>query len=217
MMYTLNQIIVLLLCLVFFNLSYTQNEKDQENKTTVVIDPGHGGLDSGAIGVNGVYEKDIVLNIAMEIIRLNNIMENPMEIYLTRYSDTLISIRNRTELAKKLKADVLLSIHCNASRNPKAEGAEIYIWDGESDFSRASILLAYHLQRVFSKKIGLKSRGVKFANFQVLRGLYEFCPAVLVELGFLSHFDEATFLADKKYSSYIALVIIEILWKYFEK
>ena len=58
----------------------------------IVIDVGHGGKDAGAIGINGIQEKDVVLSIANEILRLNSNLEKPLDIYLTRYSDTLISL-----------------------------------------------------------------------------------------------------------------------------
>ena len=65
----------------------------------IIIDVGHGGKDAGAIGVNGIKEKDVVMDIATAILRLNNELEKPLDIYLTRYSDTLISLSDRTELA----------------------------------------------------------------------------------------------------------------------
>ena len=83
----------------------------------IVIDVGHGGKDSGAIGINKIQEKDIVLDIANAILKLNNELDNPLDIYLTRYRDTLISLSDRTKLAKSLKADLFVSLHCNHSDN----------------------------------------------------------------------------------------------------
>ena len=79
-------------------------------KPLIVIDPGHGGIDSGAIGVNGIYEKDVVLNIAKAILKLNkSLFDNELDIYLTRYNDTLISLSDRSQLVKNLKANVFVS------------------------------------------------------------------------------------------------------------
>jgi N-acetylmuramoyl-L-alanine amidase len=62
-------------------------------KKVVVIDPGHGGIDSGAIGVNGTYEKDVVLKVSKAILKLDkSLFDNELDIYLTRYKDTLISV-----------------------------------------------------------------------------------------------------------------------------
>jgi N-acetylmuramoyl-L-alanine amidase len=84
-MNTLNQIALLLFCLVFLNGSYAQSGKYQEKKSIVVIDPGHGGQDSGAMTRNGIREKDITLNIASKIVVLNNkLFKNPLILFLTR-------------------------------------------------------------------------------------------------------------------------------------
>ena len=81
-------------------------------KKVVVIDPGHGGIDSGAIGVNGIYEKVMVLKIAKEVLKLNkSLFDNEFDIYLTRYNDTLISLSNRTRLTKSLDTNVFVSLH----------------------------------------------------------------------------------------------------------
>lgn len=97
---------------------------------TVVIDPGHGGHDPGAIGPRGIKEKHINLKIAKE---LKNIIEKKgkeigiEKVYLTRSTDRFISLEERTAIAQKLNADLFISIHCNASKNKKAIGSESYI------------------------------------------------------------------------------------------
>ena len=96
------------------------------SKKLVVIDVGHGGKDAGAIGINGIKEKDVVMQLANEILRLNKGQGN-LEIYLTRYSDSLISLKDRTKLAKALKADVFISLHCNHFKTP-GQRAPRYLW-----------------------------------------------------------------------------------------
>ena len=97
---------------------------------TVVIDPGHGGHDPGAIGPNGVKEKDINLKIAKE---LKKILDNKgkeigvEKVYLTRSTDRFIPLEERTAIAKKYNADLFISLHCNASTNRRAAGSETYI------------------------------------------------------------------------------------------
>lgn len=176
-------------------------------KKVVVIDVGHGGKDTGAIGINGIQEKDVVLNVANEIIRLNKtIFDDKMDVYLTRYKDTLISLSDRSRLAKALKADVFVSLHCNASQN-FSKGVEVYVHNNENPNSKPSILLGVSILNESIQKLGFKKRGVKFADFQVLRKT-TFCPAVLVELGFITNIDEADYFLKTKNTKAIALAIL---------
>ena len=169
----------------------------QENKRPIIVlDPGHGGVDSGAIGVNGVKEKDIVLEVAMEAIRLNReLFGNRLDIYLTRYRDTLISLNDRTRLVKVLKPDVFISIHCNQAERKSAQGVEVYVQlpsSNTNSFLRSkSETLADAILFEFDQELGFKIRGMKYANFQVLRETQNICPGVLLELGFLSNWEEA--------------------------
>jgi len=192
-------ILLFKMCIVFGQEIATQKR--------IVIDVGHGGKDSGAIGINGIQEKDAVLEIANEILKLNEQSEKPLDIYLTRYSDTLISLSDRTKLAKALNADLFVSLHCNHSDNPKARGIEVYVADADSKYSGDSTWFAYQAQVALNKNLGLKNRGVKFANFQVLREAGGYCPAVLLELGFLSNKDEAQYLGVKENIVGIAISI----------
>ncbi|MGO3184175.1 MAG: N-acetylmuramoyl-L-alanine amidase family protein [Aequorivita sp.] len=173
----------------------------------IIIDVGHGGKDSGAIGINGIQEKDVVLDIALEILRVNRKLENPLNIYLTRYTDTLISLSDRTKLGKVLDADVFISLHCNHSDNQNARGIEVYVAKATSQYSNDATWLAFQLQVAFKRKLDFESRGVKFANFQVRRETAEFCPAVLLELGFLSNKEEMNFISDDKGLQMIAILL----------
>ncbi|MDF4203910.1 N-acetylmuramoyl-L-alanine amidase [Maribacter sp. SA7] len=159
----------------------------------IVIDVGHGGKDAGAIGINGIQEKDVVMNIANAILKLNDKLETPLDIYLTRYNDTLISLSDRTKLAKALNADLFVSLHCNHSENPDARGVEVYVANAASKYSDESTWFAFQIQDALNKGLGFESRGVKFANFQVLRKTINYCTAVLLELGFLSNWDESEY------------------------
>lgn len=189
-------LISIILVLELFGLPSTVlGQTNGDRKHIIVIDPGHGGKDSGAVGVNGILEKDVVLKIAKQIEELNETtFKNQFEIYLTRYKDTLISLGDRTKLAKSLNADIFISLHCNYSDDPNARGLEIYVSKKQGKYSRKSILLAYYLQRGLKENIGFESRGVKFADFQVLRETNDYFPSVILELGFLSNWDEAEFI-----------------------
>ncbi len=99
----------------------------------IVIDPGHGGHDPGAIGPNGLYEKDVVLDIALRVRDMIR-KEYPMyEVILTRDTDVFIPLPQRAEIANKVGADFFLSIHANASPNRGARGIETYFLNWTDD------------------------------------------------------------------------------------
>ena len=198
-------ILLLKMCIIFGQETVTQKR--------ILIDVGHGGKDSGAIGINGIQEKDVVLNIANAILKLNNELDKPLDIYLTRYNDTLISLSDRTKLAKALKVDLFVSLHCNHSDNPNARGIEVYVSNRQAENMKESIWFAFQLQETFNKKLGFESRGVKFANFQILRETIFYCPSVLMELVFLSNWDEAKYLIRKERYKGLALVLLNSIIK----
>lgn len=205
--------IILALTIVSFQNSVLA-QTDQNIKLIIVIDPGHGVRDSGAVGLNGIQEKDVVLKIAKQIVELNNtVLKNRHDIFLTRYKDTLISLGDRAKIAKVLKADVFISLHCNHSDKPNARGLEVYVSMKQGKYSRESILLAYELQKGLKKSLSFESRGVKFGNFQVLRETVNECHSVLLELGFLSNWDENPFICKPENIVSYAFGILKSLTK----
>ena len=185
-------------------------------KKLIVIDVGHGGKDTGAIGINGILEKDVVLQLAKEILMLNKGQGN-LDIYLTRYSDSFISLTDRTRLARGLKADVFISLHCNHAKNPGTTGTEVYVANTTlSQNLSQSIYLAHQIHSGITSNLGIKSRGVKFANFQVLRETIRSCPSILIELCFLSNWDEAEYLSENSNLKALAFSILITLNKSLE-
>ena len=182
------------------------------NKKVIIIDAGHGGPDSGAVSPGGLKEKDVVLDIALELIRWNKeLSNNTFDIYLTRSSDTLISLGDRTKLAQHLKPYAFISIHSNHAKNKKAVGIEVYTYHPINigyELHSKSYKLATTICSEITTGLGFVDRGVKTANFQVLRGTKNVCPAVLVELGFLSNEDESDYLKYKAKRSSLALAIL---------
>ncbi len=188
----------------------------QENRLTVVLDPGHGGVDAGTVGVNGIKEKDVVLEVAKEVVRLNReLFNNRLNLYLTRYRDTLIPLSQRSRLAKDLKADIFISLHYNYASKRDVQGIEVYLQKSglftTYKNEGGSEVLAQSLLNNFDKFLGYKVRGVKQANFQVLRETKTVCPGVLVELGYLSNETEADHSTKKESLTGLALVIIQSL------
>ena len=102
-----------------------KKEKEKiSKKYTVIIDPGHGGKDPGAIGINGTFEKDINLSFA-KIIR-SVLSSNNIKVKLTRKDDKYLYLSQRINFAEKLKADLFISIHADASKNRKASGFSVF-------------------------------------------------------------------------------------------
>jgi N-acetylmuramoyl-L-alanine amidase len=98
----------------------------------IVIDAGHGGHDSGTLGVDGIQEKDVVLDVAL---RVGKLLHERLgaEIIYTRSDDTFIPLETRTAIANKAQADLFLSIHANSSPDPTARGVEVYYLNFTSD------------------------------------------------------------------------------------
>jgi N-acetylmuramoyl-L-alanine amidase len=90
---------------------------------------------------------------------------------------------------------------------------EVYVSNGRSQYSKESVLLAYRIQKDLRKELGFKSRGVKFAHFQVLRESIVYCPAVLLELGFLSNLEEEIWLGNPENINNLALSILNSIRK----
>ncbi|HET6515600.1 MAG TPA: N-acetylmuramoyl-L-alanine amidase [Thermodesulfovibrionales bacterium] len=109
------------------------------SRKVIVLDPGHGGHDSGAIGRNGLQEKDVVLDIALKVRELLAAEPN-LEIVLTRETDVFIPLPERTAMAMKRDADLFVSIHANASPNRAARGIETYLlnWTNQEEAIRVS-------------------------------------------------------------------------------
>jgi N-acetylmuramoyl-L-alanine amidase len=103
----------------------------------VIIDPGHGGRDPGAIGVGGLREKDVVMRIAREL-RARLVREG-LEVQLTREDDRFLTLEQRTRLANRLRGDLFVSIHANASRNRATSGVETYLLDTRYDRQTARV------------------------------------------------------------------------------
>lgn len=204
------------LFLVLYSFSIPINGQTSDpNKKIIVLDPGHGGTDSGAIGLDKTLEKEIVLQLAAQIVK-THVLQNTstFDLYLTRYSDTLITLKDRSRLANNLQADLFISLHCNHANNTLAQGTEMYVSKRKGAYATESVLVAYRLEKALVENLGLKSRGVKFANFQVLRETNKDCPSVLIELGFLSNRTEALFFTNNNTLKVLSHVLLQTIENY---
>lgn len=117
----------------FISNSSNNNTKSAEKKVAstnsskkiIVLDPGHGGQDPGAIGCSGVYEKNITLAMAKELKKILD-KDGRYKVYLTRNRDVFIPLRERVRIARRYKADLFLSIHADSARNKNAKGLSVY-------------------------------------------------------------------------------------------
>jgi len=117
----------------------TDNRVLAVTKKRIVIDAGHGGHDPGAVGPNKLYEKDVVLDIAVKLKRI--LSADPVnEIYLTRENDVFIPLEERTAIANRKNADLFVSIHANASPRKQAKGVETYLlnWTDDEEANRVA-------------------------------------------------------------------------------
>ncbi|MEX0765456.1 MAG: N-acetylmuramoyl-L-alanine amidase [bacterium] len=155
-------------------------------KFAICLDPGHGGRDRGARS-GGLDEADLTLDIAR---RVRRILAPKYQVVLTRDGDAQISLSERVAISERAKADLFVSIHINAANNPKAGGYEVF---ERRESSAGSLLLAAGILVQFAKRWPTKrNRGLKYANFVVLR---QARPACLVESFFLTNSAERALLA----------------------
>ena len=109
-----------------------QTPSTSRGKKIIVLDPGHGGLDSGAIGVNGLMEKDLALAQALKLAR--ELRGRGYDVFLTRDNDSFIPLRQRVAIARAKKADLFIALHADSNPDSETTGTSIYtLNDGRSD------------------------------------------------------------------------------------
>lgn len=193
---------------------------------SVVIDCGHGGADNGAIGISGIKEKDVCLQLAHKVAAL--LRDRGVQTFLTRSDDSDCSFAQRTYAANGQGVDACVSIHANHAPNKNAHGIETFYCDYSLKTTKFStltpvelpLLVSWHNDRTSaSKKLAASvhsllvnavtqmrsdvlDRSVKKAASQLLLGCQ--VPAILVEVGFLSNEHEEKLLASDDYQTVIA-------------
>src|SRR5213593_4147238 len=172
-----------------------------KNFSTVVVDAGHGGKDSGAYRRYGPPEKMIALDVAQRLNR--KLRESQLRTVMTRDSDVFIELNDRVAIENAQKNAIFVSIHFNDSRRRGIRGFETYYHSGPSSD------LANRIQEKLMTIPHSASRGVHTANFRVLR--LATCPSVLVECGFLSNRSEGSQARDWEYRELLADRIAEAI------
>lgn len=174
----------------------------------IVIDPGHGGDDPGAVVTfSEKHEADHTLTTAL---LLKKELENlGATVILTRESDKSVSLENRAQLSNREKANAFISLHFDSGPNSNASGTTGYY------FTSTSENLAQTVIKYIARNLTLKSQGTKFQNFLVLRENKQ--PSILLELGYLNNPDDNKLIESTEYQENIAKSIASALKEYFQQ
>lgn len=175
------------------------------SRLVVMLDPGHGGKDPGAIGIGGLQEKDVILPISR---RVGQILEqNGIQVVFTRSSDYFVSLSGRAQMAERANADLFVSIHANAINmsRPDVNGLETYYYQTGSGLART-------IHNSVLRRFNMRNRGVRQARFYVLRRTS--MPAALVEVGFVTGREDAPRLANPAFQNQMAEAIAEGILQY---
>lgn len=209
----------------FHTKSHTVNEEVSAPGIagkTIVIDPGHGGRDSGARGVGGVQEKDITLAVARRLTAY--LHEAGAVVVTTRGADVDLStdedraqrrrhmgdLQGRLQVVRKQHIDAFVSIHCNAAPSPNWHGAQVlYFRDNEQGKTLATIMQHTYGQELLSTHRDIQSNRTLYL-LKRIQG-----PTVLSEIGFITNPSEARALQSPRYQDQVAFATYESLVRYF--
>jgi len=194
-----------------------EKPKKQKEKPTitsmkkVVIDAGHGGADSGAIGGN-VYEKDLNLDVAKLV--QAKLMKKDIYVYMTRTKDETLSLEDRVNYSNEINPDIFVSIHANSTVNADSYGLETHYFKDNS-YKLAQIVHSDFASYKNLRKWETIDRGVIKSRFYVIN--HTEAPAILIEMGFISNADERAKLIKKGRKEDIADSIVDGILEYLKK
>ncbi|BAZ69062.1 MAG: N-acetylmuramoyl-L-alanine amidase [Pelatocladus maniniholoensis HA4357-MV3] len=176
-------------------------------KVIVVIDPGHGGKDSGAPGIGGLLEKDVVLPIGKRIAAI--LEQNGIQTVLTRDADFFVELQGRVDIAERANATLFVSVHANSvDKRPDVNGLEVYYYD--SGYNLAEVVRKTILQNIST----LNDRGTRKARFYVLRK--SSMPSILVETGYMTGRQDNPRLGNPEYQNRMAEAIANGILRYLK-
>jgi len=193
------------------NYDFLKLPEVKQNKFSVVIDPGHGGPDPGAIGIAGIRETDVVLDVS-KMVR-NLLSEKGVNALLTRKNEVDLDLAPRVSFANNMDADIFVSIHANASRGKRRDinGLETFYYRGW----RGRLLAKRIQKQILRVSPGSPDRGVKQGRFYVIKNTR--MPAVLVEIGFLTGRLDARRLEKTIHRKRLAYAIAKGILEYLDK
>ncbi len=179
--------------------------KKVNGKKYIVIDPGHGGSDCGAIR-NGIYEKNITLDVSKRVVTL--LEKKGYIVTMTRKTDQTVSLQERVEISEEANPDIFVSIHVNSSNNTSPNGLETHYYKDNS------LKLAKNIHASLLNHINANDRGLFKSKFYVIN--HTTAPAVLVEIGFLSNPAEREQIMSEARKQATAKAIAEGIYEYFK-
>lgn len=184
------------------------SDLDNTSNICIILDAGHGGTDGGTTEYK-TNEKDINLSVTKY---LKEIFEDcGIDVVLTRETDKLLSLSQRTDIANKNNADLFISIHCNYFEDDSSvSGLECYYYYNQTESQK----IAENIISSADNVNGITVRSAKSEDYYVLR--HTKMPAVLVELGYLSNSMERKSLTDKDYQKLLAKAIADGILEVFE-
>lgn len=183
-----------------------EKPKPMVSGVKIVIDAGHGGKDPGATSTYGFYEKTVNLDVALQLADL--LSARGFNVIMTRKNDVFVELEDRAAIANQSNAKLFVSIHADSCSTSGTNGFTLYV---ARQASWASKQLANSIDAQMAKT-GIKSRGTKDADYKVLK--FTRCPAVLVELGYLSNYWEAKQLKNKDMQKKLAQTIADGITNY---
>ncbi|MEM1392396.1 MAG: N-acetylmuramoyl-L-alanine amidase [Cyanobacteria bacterium P01_D01_bin.116] len=177
-------------------------------RVSVIVDPGHGGKDPGAIGIGGLKEKDVILPISIRVAQI--LQQNGVQAILSRNSDYFVSLKGRVDMAERRNADLFVSIHANSVglSRPDVSGLEVYYYN-------SGLNLARSVRSGILNSVTVRDRGVRKARFYVLRKTS--MPAILVETGYVTGREDAPKLASPQYREQMAQGIANGILSYIRR
>ncbi len=193
------------------NYDYFRLPDLKQKNSFVIIDPGHGGPDPGAIGIGGIRETDVVLDVSKIVKKL--LSEKGVKVRLTRNSEIDLDLSPRVSYANRMDPDIFVSIHANASRGKRRDvnGLETFYYRGW----RGRLLAKKIQKQIIEVSPGSPDRGVKQGRFYVIKNTR--MPAVLVEIGFLTGRLDARRLEKSIHRKRIAYAIAKGIIEYLLK
>lgn len=183
----------------------TATTKSLANKT-IVVDAGHGGRDSGTIGISGTMEKGYTLTVAKQL--QNALKAAGANVIMTRTSDTYISLANRVYLSSYHRADAFISIHFDSINDSSVRGLTTYYYHPSHQ------KLASSIHQSVVSATSLKDRSARSGNYYVLRENFQ--PAILLELGYLSNKNDEALIQTAAFQANAVNGIVKGLTNYFQ-
>lgn len=187
------------------------------DKPLIIIDPGHGGKDLGAVSLSKPVYQEKNLNLASARLLEGFLKNQGYRTIMTRSDDSFLTLEERAELAKAKKGQLFISIHYNSAPSRNAEGIEVFYFDSDKEKERTQDSKAM-AQAVLDKVIaatGAASRGVKHGNYSVIRNTTSM-PAILIEGGFMTNEKEMEKLKDPQYLKKLTLGMAQGIDQYVQ-